>query len=111
MFQFIGLANYFRDHVSGMTEMVKPLRDRIPLGTYQRTGKLTWAIEGSTAFKLYQQAVSKCQELYFLKDTATLILQTDASDYGMGGYLYMVTNGKVRVVRFFNKAPTGAQLN
>ena len=93
-----------------MTEMLKPLRDRIPLGKCQRTGKLTWATEDSTAFKLYQQAISNCQELYFLEDTATSILQTDASDYGIGSYLY-VTNGKVRVVRFFSKVLTGAQLN
>jgi len=111
MLQFIGLANYFRDHVPNMTEMVKPLRDMIPLGKYQRTGKLIWTTEGSAAFKLCQQAMSDCQELYFLDDTATPILQTDASDFGIGGYLKMVTNGKVRVVQFFSKALTGAQLN
>ena len=83
MLQFIGLANYYRDHVPNMTEMVK----------------------------LCQQAISNYQELYFLEDTATPILQTDASDCGIGGYLYMVTNGKVRVIRFFSKALTGPQLN
>jgi len=31
MLQFIGLANYFRDHVPNMTEMVKPLRGNILL--------------------------------------------------------------------------------
>ena len=51
------------------------------------------------------------QELYFLEDTATPILQTDASDYGIGGYMYMVTNGQVRVIRFFSEALVGAQLN
>jgi hypothetical protein len=54
----------------------------IPLGQYQRNGKLC------------QQAISNCQELYFLEDTATPILQTDASNYSIGDYLYMVTNGK-----------------
>jgi hypothetical protein len=88
MSQFIGLANYFRDHVPNMTEMVKPLRDMIPLGKYQRTGKLIWTTENSATFKLCQQAISNCQELYFLEDIATPILQTDASDYGIGGYLY-----------------------
>ena len=68
MLQFIGLANYFRDHVPNMTEMVKPLRDMIPLGKYQRTGKLIWTTESSAAFKLCQQAISNCQELYFLED-------------------------------------------
>ena len=56
--------------------------------------------------KLCQQAISNCQELYFLEDTTT-----DASDYGIGGNLYMVTNGKIRVIRFFGIALTGAQLN
>jgi hypothetical protein len=55
--------------------------------------------------------LSYYQELYFLEDTVTPILQTDASDYGVGGYLYSVTNGKVRVIRFFSKALVGAQLN
>ena len=55
MLQFIGLANYFRDHVPSMTDMVKPLRDMLPLGKYQRTGKLIWTTESSAAFKLCQQ--------------------------------------------------------
>jgi hypothetical protein len=38
-----------------------------------------------------------CQELYFLEDTATPILQTDASDYGIGGYKYMIVDHQVRV--------------
>ena len=46
-----------------------------------------------------------------MEDTATPILQTDASDYGIGGYIFMVTGGKVRVVRFFSKTLIGAQLN
>ena len=77
---------HFRDHVAHMTEMVKPLRDMVPLGKYQRTGKLIWATESSTAFKFCQQAISNCQELYFLEDNATPILQNDAFDYGIGGY-------------------------
>ena len=80
----------------------------IPLGKYQRTGKLIWTTEGSAAFKLCQQAISNCKELYSLEDTATPIFQIDASDYGIGGYLYLVTIGKVR---FFSKTLTGAQLN
>jgi hypothetical protein len=34
--------------------------------------------------------LSNCQELYFLDDTTTPILETDASEYGIGGYMYMV---------------------
>ena len=40
MLQFIGLANYCRDHVPNMTEMVKPLRDMIPLVIWTTNKKL-----------------------------------------------------------------------
>jgi hypothetical protein len=46
-----------------------------------------------------------------LDDTTTPILQTDASDYSIGGYMYMIVQGQVRVVRFFSKSLTGSQLN
>ena len=69
------------------------------------------APEAVEAFEYCLQAISNRQELYFLEDTVTPILQTDASDYGIGGYLFMVTAGRVRVVRFYSKALVGAQLN
>jgi hypothetical protein len=50
------------------------LQFMIPLGKYQRTGKLIWMTESSAAFKLCQQAISDCQKLYFLEDTASPIL-------------------------------------
>ncbi len=91
--------------------MVQPLRKLIPLKKYKGSAKLIWMPEAIAAFKFCQVAITNCQELYFLEDTATPILQTDASDYGIGGYVFMVTNGKVRVVHFYSKALTGAQLN
>jgi len=39
------------------------------------------------------------------------IVQTDASDYGIGGYVFMVTNDKERVIRYFSKVLQGPQLN
>lgn len=46
-----------------------------------------------------------------MEDTTTPILQTGALDYGIGGYVFMLTKGKVRVVCFFSKALVGIQLN
>ena len=75
------------------------------------TKKLKWTQESIEAFHFCRAAVSNCQELYLLEDTATPILQTDASDYVIGGYMYMVTNGQVRVIRFFSKSLVGSKLN
>ena len=102
LLQFIGFANYFRDHVPNMTEMVQPLRKLMDMKKYKGSKKLTWTDEAIEAFHYCRVAVSNCQELYFLEDTETPILQTDASDYGIGGYLYIIVNHQVRVIRFFS---------
>ena len=94
-----------------MTEMVKPLHALVDVKKYKRTKQMQWTGESIAAFHFCCAVVSNCQELYFLEDTATLILQADASDYGIGGYMYMVTNGQVLVIRFFSKSLIGAQLN
>ena len=110
LLQFIGLANYFRDHVLNMTEMVQPLRKLMDMKKYKGSKKLTWTDEAIEAFHFCRVAVSNCQELYFLKDTETPILQTDASDYGIGGYLYMILNHQVQVIRFFSKYEFAVEL-
>ena len=79
LLQFIGLANYFRNHAPNMTEMVQPLRKLINMKKYKGSKKLTWTDEAIEACHFCRIAVSNCQELYFLDDA-------DASDYGIGGY-------------------------
>ena len=111
LLMFIGLASYFRDHVPNITEMLKPLRDMILVAKGANLSKkLIWTEERIAAFKECQIAVSNCQLLYFLDDT-TIPIYTDASDYGVGAYFYEMRDGKVRVIRFFSKSLTGAQLN
>ena len=94
-----------------MIEMVNALCALVDVKKYKRTKQLNWTEESIETFNFCRAAVSNCQELYFLEDNATPILQTDASDYGIGGYMYMVTNWQVRVIRFFSKPLVGSQLN
>jgi putative transposase len=94
-----------------MTEMVQPLRKLMNMKKYKGSKKLTWTDEAIEAFHYCRVAVSNCQELYFLEDTEIPILQTDASDYGIGGYLYTIRDKLVRVIRFFSKSLVGSQLN
>ena len=82
-----------------MTEIVQPLRKLMNMKKYKGFKKLTWTEEAIEAFHLCRVAVSNCQELYFLENTATPILQTDASDYGIGGYMNMIVDNQVRVIR------------
>ena len=67
LLQFIGLANYFRDHVPNMTEMIQPLRKLMNMKKYKGSKKLTWTDEAIEAFHFCRVAVSNCQELYTVK--------------------------------------------
>jgi hypothetical protein len=71
---------------------------------YKRSKKLALTDEAV-------EALSNCQELYFLKDTATPVIQTDVSDYGIGGYMHMIVDHQIRFIRFFSKSLVGSQLN
>ena len=41
--------------------------------------------------------------MFFLDDTSPIFLQTDASDYGLGGYLFQVVEGKEIPIAFVSK--------
>jgi hypothetical protein len=52
LLQFIGLANYFKDYVPRMTEMVQPLRKLIQLKAYKGPEELVWTPEAISVKKL-----------------------------------------------------------
>ena len=58
LLQFIGLVNYFRDHVPRMTEMVQLLRQLIGIKKYRGSKKLNWTPESIEAFHFCRIAVN-----------------------------------------------------
>ena len=46
-----------------------------------------------------------------MDENAPITLQTDACDYGIGGYLYQTVDGKIQVIMCVSKALSGAKLN
>ena len=54
--------------------------------------------------------VSKCSTMHFMSDTAPIILCTDASDYGIGGYLFQTIDGIDQPVAFVSKSLSKSQL-
>jgi hypothetical protein len=81
---FLGLANYFRDHVRHYADMERPMRD--VLTKHDKSKKFQWSELAERGFREMQVAIRDCAKLYFLKDEtdAQIILRTDASDYGYG---------------------------
>jgi RNase H-like domain found in reverse transcriptase/Reverse transcriptase (RNA-dependent DNA polymerase) len=104
---FLGLVNVFRDHIRQHSVIVRPLHKL--LTNYDRTRRLVWTPEAEIAFNVIQQQISDVQKLFFLNDTDPVFLQTDASDYGIGAYLFQRVNGIDIPIVFFSQALTEDQ--
>jgi RNase H-like domain found in reverse transcriptase len=76
-----------------------------------KQAKLTWTDSGEKAFTDIKDLISKSPTLYFISDTAPIILMTDASDYVVGGYVYQLIDGTKQIVALVSKALTIVQLN
>ena len=106
---FLGFVNYFRDHVPNHSNVVHPLHAMID-HTAKKQTLLQWTKEGEDAFENIKRLISISPKLYFLHDTAPIVLETDASDYGVGGYLYQTIDGKQQLVALVSKALSETQL-
>lgn len=91
--QFLGLVNYFRDHVRDFTGLAYPLQQML-LIDYEdfRARRLKWTLETMQSFEDVKAAISNCSMLYFMTEGYPIYVATDASDYGIGAYLYQIDN-------------------
>jgi hypothetical protein len=106
---FLGMANYFRDHVKNHSIIAKPLHDLIQ---HKASAKsiIRWNSTAKKAFHFLEEMIQDLPTLYFLHDDAPVYLYTDACDYGIGAYLYQEVEGQARPVCFISKALSDAQL-
>ena len=99
---FLGLANWFRDHIRDHSRLVRPLHK--VLEGYDKRKRLIWTPELIEAYEKTKRAISECPKLYFLDETSPIYLHTDASQYGMGAYLFQVRDSTEYPIRFLSKA-------
>jgi hypothetical protein len=106
---FLGLTNYFRDHVPNHSNVVAPLHKIIDHAAKKQT-MLIWTDDAANSFQKIKDLIAKSPLLYFIHDTAPITLMTDASDYGIGGYLYQEVDGEKQLVALVSKSLTKTQL-
>jgi RNase H-like domain found in reverse transcriptase len=83
------------------------------LSNYCKTKKVTWTVEALNAFQQMQKKekkILKCTTMHCLTDNDPIYLHTDASDYGIGGYLFQLIDGKEVPIAFVSKPFTLVQL-
>ena len=108
MKSFLGLVSYFRNHVHHITEEVQPLQDMVR--NYKPRQRLKWTPELIERFHKVKQAVIDCPKLYFPQPGLPIHVQTDASDYGIGAYLFqMGPDSQEKPLGFISKSLNDVQ--
>ena len=92
--QFLGFANYHRAFIKDYAKIANPL--------YNVTGKklFQWTEDQQTAFDNLKRALTTAPVLTFANNTDPFILDTDASNYAIGGELIQIQNGQEKVVAY-----------
>jgi hypothetical protein len=106
---FLGVVNYFRDFVPNHSDVVKSMLLMIDHAAHKKSA-LVWNSTADAAFEKVKDLISKSPLLYFINDIAPIVLMTDASDYGVGGYLYQVVDNQKQVVALVSKSLNETQL-
>jgi transposase InsO family protein len=95
--QFLGLVNYFRAHVRNFAVTAVPLHEMTEGYNNEpktRSKPLQWTDESIAAFESIKDAIRANPLLHFLDEQLPVSVATDASDYGIGAYLYQTRIGE-----------------
>ena len=109
---FVGLANYFRDHVENHSARIEPLT-RL-LDNYEPRRRIEWDKHPGayTAFEDIKLAINQCPQLFFMDDVSPIHLYTDASIKGVGAYLCQRrADGIEYPIAFFSKSLNSTEQN
>ncbi|XP_011858923.1 PREDICTED: uncharacterized protein LOC105556439 [Vollenhovia emeryi] len=103
---FIGFCSYYRKFVRGFSSVAKPLfvltEDKV---------KFSWGPECQSAFDELKRVLSSSPVLPFPNEDGEFILDTDASNVGIGAVLSQKQEEKERVIAYFSHVLNKAERN
>ena len=103
---FLGLCTYYRRFISGFADIAKPLSK---LSEEKRI--FEWAKEAESAFQALKDALCTAPVLGYPRPGEKFIVDTDASNVGIGGVLSQVQDSGERDVAYFSKTLSKAERN
>ena len=118
---FLGFASYYRRYVPRFTQIASPLHSVVTAACKQGNGKRRtsksyslekhWTEECEKSFKALQKALTTTPVLGFADYCLPFIVETDASDKGLGAVLSQVQDGKPRVIAYASRSLRGGEKN
>jgi transposase InsO family protein len=112
---FLGMANYFREHIPNASEAPALLQTLLPnYAKKQQRHSIQWTDETLAAFEQVKRDINDAQKLFFIDyddPNAEIHLFTDASDTGIGAHLVQIVHGKPRTIALMSRTLHAAQRN
>lgn len=114
---FLGFASYYRRFVPGFAQTAAPLHQlaaEISEKGKKKKGTISsehWEGECQRAFDDLRTALTSAPVLAYPDYTKPFIVETDASDKGLGAVLSQKQDGKLRVIAYASRGLRGAERN
>ena len=105
--QFLGLASYYRQFIKNFASIASPLHKL----TEKSKTNFQWTSQCQEAFDCLKTHLISPPVLAMPDWSQSFLLDTDASDTGIGGALSKVQDGKERVIADASRSLTKAELN
>ena len=86
--RFLGMCNFLGQYIPRLSEICSPLRE-----IAAPSAEFSWSSTQQSAFDTIQQKISDASAMQYFDPASQVILQVDASDYGLGAAL--IQNNKI----------------
>ena len=96
--QFLGLCNYYRQFVKDFSTLAAPI-SRLT----RKDVNFIWSDDSEQAFQLLKKKLCEAPILAYPRPVGTYILDTDASNVGIGGVLSQVQDGREKPISYASK--------
>ncbi|XP_056609057.1 uncharacterized protein LOC130426352 [Triplophysa dalaica] len=115
---FLGFCSYYRKFVEGFSRIAGPLHDLVNYGLREgrcaKSGRhfsRLWTEECANAFDQLKCKLTRAPVLGFADFTCPFILETDASQTGLGAILYQKQGEEKRVIAYASRRLRNAERN
>ena len=102
----LGLCSYYRRFVKGFATIAKPLHELT-----ENKRNFQWSRDCEQAFRTLKIALCSQPILAFPASEGKYIVDTDASNTGLGAVLSKVQNGEERVIAYYSKTLSKPERN
>ena len=104
--RFVGLCTYYRRFVRSFSDVARPLHELIEKGQ-----SFEWTKACEDSFQQLKDALVSAPVLAYPRTTEPFLLDTDASNVGVGAVLSQVHDGEEKVIAYYSHALSRPERN